>query len=90
MPDDGKGPFSRFAAEVVDQRVAVLCHLAPKPILLDVIFVDWEMKMMKVKAVTPEGGNREWWLSLGAVVTVAVIPKEPNLVQTVPSGVVLF
>lgn len=80
-----------FLDEVVGKRIAVLCHLAPKPILLDVIMVDEHLGMMKVKTVTMDAAEgREWWLSLGAVVTVAVIPKEPNMVQPVPSGVVLF
>jgi hypothetical protein len=80
-----------FADQVEGQRVAVLCPLAPKPILLDVIQVDEATRMMKVKTVMPDATEgREWWLSLGAVITVAIVPKEPNLVQPVPSGVVLF
>ena len=79
-----------FNDAVEGKRVAVLCHLAPKPILLDVLSVDAMARMMKVKTVTMDATEgREWWLSLGAVVTIAVVPKEPNLVQPMPSGIIL-
>ena len=79
-----------FLDDVLDKRIAVLCPLAPKPILLDVVAVDEQMWMMKVKTVMGDGTEgREWWLSLRAVITVAVIPKEPNLVQPVSSRVIL-
>ena len=79
-----------FGKSVVGQRVAVLCPLAPKPVLLDVVQVDSLSRMMKVKTVMGDGTEgREWWLSLSAVITVAVIPKEPNLVQPMPSGIIL-
>ena len=79
-----------FLDDVLDKRIAVLCPLAPKPILLDVVAVDEAARMMKVKTVMSDGTeSREWWLSLSAVITVAVVPKEPNLVQPVSSGVIL-
>ena len=79
-----------FLDDVFDKRVAVLCPLASKPILLDVVAVDKQMRMMKVKPVMGDGTEgHEWWLSLSAVITVAVVPKEPNLVQPVSSGVIL-
>jgi hypothetical protein len=82
---------SQFVKEITGTRVAVLCHLAPKAILLDVIRVDVSVGMMKVKTVTLEDAieGREWWLSLSAVVSVAVMPKETPLVQTPPSGIIL-
>lgn len=80
-----------FALEITGKRAAILSPLAPKPILLDVLFVDESTGMMKVKTVLPDATEgREWWLSLSAVVTVAIVPKEPNMVQPVPTGVVLF
>lgn len=80
-----------FLDDVLEKRIAVLCPLSPKqPILLDVIQVDESVGMMKVKTVMSDGTeSREWWLSLGSVVTVAVIPKEEPLVQPIPSGIVL-
>ena len=92
-PEQTTADISGFAVDIKDKRVAVLCTLAPKPILLDVVWVDTKMRMLKVKTVLPVGSPetaRKWWLALEAIITVAVVPKaDENLVKIAESNIVI-